>query len=76
MTPEPSALPRTRLVTQADQYEYTHLGEADGYHKKVEKARRKIIHKELTFLDVRQAARDGQKVFDRFIVTSKLATKK
>ena len=44
--------------------------------KKVEEARRKVIHEELTFLDVRQAARDGQKVFDRFLITSKLATKK
>lgn len=40
--------------------------------KKVEKARRKVTHEELTFLDVRQAARDGQKVFDNFVITGKL----
>ncbi|MGF6669301.1 hypothetical protein [Pseudomonas monsensis] len=27
---------------------------------------------ELTFLDVRQAARDGQKVFDKFVITGRL----
>ncbi|WP_434605234.1 hypothetical protein [Pseudomonas sp. R1-7] len=43
--------------------------------KQVEKKLRKITHEELTFLDVRQAARDGQKVFDKFVITGKLATK-
>ena len=27
---------------------------------------------ELTFLEVRQAARDGQKVFDKFVITGRL----
>ena len=27
---------------------------------------------ELTFLDVRQAGRDGQKVFDKFVITGRL----
>jgi len=40
--------------------------------KKAEEARRKVIHEEPTFLDVRQAARDGQKVFDTFVLTRKL----
>jgi hypothetical protein len=40
--------------------------------KKTDKPRRKVIHKELTFLDVREAARDGQKVFDTFVITGKL----
>ncbi|WP_223462687.1 MULTISPECIES: hypothetical protein [unclassified Pseudomonas] len=40
--------------------------------KKTDKPRRKVIHKELTFLDVREAARDGQKVFDAFVITGKL----
>jgi hypothetical protein len=42
-----------------------------GTTKKVEKAHRKVTE-ELTFLDVRQAARDGQKVFDKFVITGKL----
>ncbi len=32
----------------------------------------KVVPNELTFLDVRQAARDGQKVFDKFLITGKL----
>jgi predicted HAD superfamily Cof-like phosphohydrolase len=44
--------------------------------KKVEKTRRKITYEELTFLDVRQAARDGQKVFDKFVTTGKLSITK
>ena len=39
--------------------------------KKTDKPRRKV-HRELTFLDVREAARDGQKVFDTFVITGKL----
>jgi hypothetical protein len=31
---------------------------------------------ELTFLDVRQAARDGQKLFDKFLITGRLHTAK
>ena len=30
------------------------------------------VRDELTFLDVRQAARDGQKVFDEFVITGRL----
>jgi archaeosine-15-forming tRNA-guanine transglycosylase len=40
--------------------------------KKTDKPRRKVIHKESTFLNVREAARDGQKVFDTFVITGKL----
>jgi hypothetical protein len=40
--------------------------------KKLDKPRKKVISHELTFLDVRQAARDGQKAFDAFVVTGKL----
>ncbi|MFL6968195.1 hypothetical protein [Pseudomonas alvandae] len=54
----------------------THTPEASMATKKVKKTRRKVTHEELTFLDVRQAARDGQNVFDKFVITSKLATKK
>lgn len=40
--------------------------------KKVNKTPKKVVPNELTFLDVRQAARDGQKVFDKFVITGKL----
>ncbi|WP_460929556.1 hypothetical protein [Pseudomonas sp. MC6] len=30
------------------------------------------VRDELTFLDVRQAARDGQKVLDKFVITGRL----
>lgn len=40
--------------------------------KKVDKAQKKVTQDELTFLDVRQAARDGQKVFDKFVIAGKL----
>ncbi|UVL00528.1 hypothetical protein [Pseudomonas sp. B21-048] len=40
--------------------------------KKTDKPRRKVIYKESTFLNVREAARDGQKVFDTFVITGKL----
>jgi hypothetical protein len=30
------------------------------------------VRDELTFHDVRQAARDGQKVFDKFVITGRL----
>ncbi|QJI41252.1 hypothetical protein HKK52_10120 [Pseudomonas sp. ADAK2] len=40
--------------------------------KKTDKPRRKVIHKTLTFLDVREAACEGQKVFDTFVITGKL----
>jgi hypothetical protein len=51
----------------------THTSEAPiATTKKVEKTRRKVTHEELTFLDVLQAARDGQKVFDKFVITGKL----
>ncbi|SDB43116.1 hypothetical protein SAMN03159382_01011 [Pseudomonas sp. NFACC23-1] len=40
--------------------------------KKIDKPHKKVVHNELTFLDVRQAARDGQKAFDKFVITGKL----
>ncbi|CAH0312764.1 hypothetical protein SRABI06_05020 [Pseudomonas brassicacearum] len=40
--------------------------------KKVDKRPKKVAPDELTLLDVRQAARDGQKVFDKFVITGKL----
>jgi hypothetical protein len=39
--------------------------------KKSVKRYRKVIRKELTFLDIREAVRDGQKVFDTFVITGK-----
>lgn len=44
--------------------------------KKVQKPQKKVISHELTYLDVRQAARDGQKAFERFVVTGKLPVSK
>ena len=44
--------------------------------KKVEKPRKTVISHELTYLDVRQAARDGQKAFDAFVLTGKLPVSK
>ncbi|WP_177328603.1 hypothetical protein [Pseudomonas sp. ES3-33] len=44
--------------------------------KKAEKPRKKVISDELTYLDVRQAARDGQKAFEAFVVTGKLPVSK
>lgn len=40
--------------------------------KKTEKPRKKAVSGELSFLDVRQAARDGQKAFDTFVISGKL----
>jgi hypothetical protein len=40
--------------------------------QKTYKPRKKIIHKKLTFMDVPEAAHDGQKVFDAFVITGKL----
>ncbi|PZW95268.1 hypothetical protein DFS28_10778 [Pseudomonas sp. 478] len=40
--------------------------------KITDKPRRKVIHRELTFLDVREAVRNGQKVFDTFVITGRL----
>jgi len=40
--------------------------------KKVDKPHKKFVHNELTFHDVRQAARDSQKAFDQFVTTDKL----
>lgn len=39
--------------------------------KKIDKPHKKVISHELTYLDVRQAARDGQKAFEAFILTGK-----
>jgi len=44
--------------------------------KKVEQPRKKVISNELTYLDVRQAARDGQKAFEAFVVSGKLPVTK
>ncbi|QOQ73076.1 hypothetical protein IMF22_16280 [Pseudomonas poae] len=44
--------------------------------KKVDKPRKKVVSEELTFLDVRQAARDGQKVFDTYVISGKLPISK
>ncbi len=44
--------------------------------KKVDKPRKKVVSKDLTFLDVRQAARDGQKIFDTFVISGKLPISK
>ncbi|WP_415770190.1 hypothetical protein [Pseudomonas sp. LB3P38] len=44
--------------------------------KKTDKRYRKVIRKELTFLDIREAVRDGQKVFDTFLITGKLPSTK
>lgn len=44
--------------------------------KKTDKRYRKVIRKELTFLDIREAIRDGQKVFDTFVITGKLPSTK
>jgi hypothetical protein len=40
--------------------------------RKTDKPNKKEVRDELTFLDVRQAARDGQKVFDKFVITGRL----
>ncbi|WP_162556144.1 hypothetical protein [Pseudomonas sp. 31-12] len=40
--------------------------------RKIGKPDKKLVRDELTFLDVRQAARDGQKAFDKFVITGKL----
>jgi hypothetical protein len=39
---------------------------------KTDKSKNKQVREELTFLDVRQAARDGQKVFDEYVITGSL----
>jgi hypothetical protein len=44
--------------------------------KKTEKPRKKAVSGELSFLDVRQAARDGQKAFDTFVISGKLPISK
>ncbi|WP_445179066.1 hypothetical protein [Pseudomonas sp. McL0111] len=36
---------------------------------KTDKSKNKQVREELTFLDVRQAARDGQNVFDEYVIT-------
>jgi hypothetical protein len=44
--------------------------------KKTEKPRKKVISNQLTYLDVRQAARDGQQAFETFVITGKLPVSK
>lgn len=44
--------------------------------KKIDKPRKKAISSELTYLDVRQAARDGQKAFEAFVISGKLPVTK
>jgi hypothetical protein len=58
-------------------HHYSHKLDAMNTHpmattKKVDKPRKKVVSEELTFLDVRQAARDGQKVFDTYVISGKL----
>jgi hypothetical protein len=51
----------------------THPSEAPmATTRKTDKPNKKEVREELTFLDVRQAARDGQKVFDKFVITGRL----
>jgi hypothetical protein len=51
----------------------THPSEAPmATTRKTDKPNKKEVRDELTFLDVRQAARDGQKVFDKFVITGRL----
>jgi hypothetical protein len=53
-----------------------HISEAQMTKiKNINKTPRKVVPKELTFLDVRKAARGGQKVFDKFVITGKLPIK-
>ena len=40
--------------------------------EKTDNPHRKIIHKKLTFMDVPEAAHDGQKVFDAVVINGKL----
>ncbi|QBR31286.1 hypothetical protein FHG55_25925 [Pseudomonas jessenii] len=40
------------------------------------KPHKQKVRDELTFLDVRHAARDGQKVFDKYVITGRLSTTK
>jgi len=49
-----------------------HLEAVMATTHKVEKPRKKVISHERTYLDVRTAARDGQKAFDAFVLTGKL----
>jgi hypothetical protein len=44
--------------------------------RKIGKPDKKVVRDELTFLDVQQAARDGQKAFDKFVITGKLPIRK
>jgi len=44
--------------------------------RKPDKPNKKEVRSELTFLDVRQAARDGQKVFDQFVINGRLPVTK
>jgi hypothetical protein len=55
----------------------SHLSEAPmATTKKIDKPNKKEVRDELTFLDVRQAARDGQKAFDKFVITGRLPVTK
>jgi hypothetical protein len=55
----------------------THFLEAPmATTKKSDKPTKKDVRNELTFLDVRQAARDGQKAFDKFVITGRLPVTK
>jgi hypothetical protein len=56
---------------------HTHPSEAPmATTRKSDKPNKKDVRDELTFLDVRQAARDGQKVFDKFVITGRLPVTK
>jgi len=50
----------------------SHLEAPMATTRKIDKPVKKVVRDELTFLDVRQAARDGQKAFDKYVITGKL----
>jgi hypothetical protein len=41
--------------------------------KKTKKICRKVIHKKLTYIDVREAGRDGQTIFDAYVITGEIS---
>jgi len=78
---KPTCLPLLRFaqvlsITLTNQREYAPFGISDDHCQKTDKRHRKVIRKELTFLDIREAVLDGQKVFDAFVITGKLLSTK
>lgn len=47
-------------------------GASKATAKKSKNTHKKVVQDELTFFDIRQAAQDGQKAFDTFVITGKL----